>query len=97
MNAIIGLASGVVCSAISNTVVDNSNLPWWVLLLIAIIPPIVGALIDIVKNWLINKKLLTQDQADQIEKEIQRRLEEILKDLGKQEETKQDEQDENDP
>lgn len=77
-SAILGVASGVIMSAIHSA--EVTSLPWWQSLLIAIIPTIIGGIFDIVLNVLKNKGLLTKQDveeiADKIEKDLNKDKEE---------------------
>lgn len=68
---ITGVGSALVC--IGDT---SGEMEWWAYLLISISGAIVGLICDIVKNILVNKKVITKEQGDK----MQERYEDFLDD-----------------
>lgn len=62
INSVVGMISGVSLTTISN----YGELPWWQYLLIAIIPPLIGAICDIVLTILKKKGIISNKTANKI-------------------------------
>lgn len=75
---IMGLACGSVGVGI-NTLSDQ---PWWVSLLIAVIPTLVGVMWDIFRNIAVKKGWLSNKTASKIDEIVEETIEDI-KDDGK--------------
>lgn len=78
---ILGVISGIAFAGTSKALVIETGLPWWAVMLIAIIPPILGGLIDLAKNLLIKYGVFTKKEADKIANEIKEEIKDNAEDL----------------
>lgn len=78
---ILGLISGVAFAGISKAIVVNSELPWWAIMLIALIPPVLGGLIDLAKCLLVKYGVFSKEEADKIADEIKDEIKDNADDL----------------
>lgn len=62
INSIIGIVSGVSLTTIAN----YGELAWWQYLLISIVPPLIGAICDIVLAILKKKGIISKTTANKI-------------------------------
>lgn len=76
MSFLLGAVSGV--ASFTTTIVTDNNMPWWATLLISLVPPIIGAILDIgvKRGW------FTKDVSDKV-KDVVEDVAEDLKDDGK--------------
>lgn len=80
ISTLTGIASGAIFSSVSFI---ESNYPWWASLLIALLPPLVGCLCDI----LVKKGIISKKRGEEIEKVVK---EETTKVTTKEEKEKSD-------
>lgn len=78
---ILGVISGIAFAGTSKALVIETGLPWWAILLIALIPPVLGGLIDLAKNLLIKYGVFTKQEADEIADEIKDEIKDNANDL----------------
>lgn len=72
VSTITGFISGAIFSSVSYV---EGNYPWWASLLIAILPPIVGCVLDL----LVRKKIITKKRSDEIEGAIKNETDKLKK------------------
>ena len=60
----IGLLSGVIGASVSSAVTTNTALPWLAIMLIAIAPTIIGAILDLLKFWFVKMGWIDKTTAD---------------------------------
>lgn len=82
ISSLMGITSGIVFSSVSYI---EGNYPWWASLLIAITPPIIGCILDI----LVRKKIITKKRSDEIEGAIKNETNKFKKFDNKIEEKKE--------
>lgn len=70
MTTLLGLASGLVMAGTSEVIVSNSSLPWWAVLLIAICPPIIGLVCDLITSLLKAKGWISGETKDKIDEAV---------------------------
>lgn len=71
-STLTGIISGAVFSSVSYI---EGNYPWWASLLIAIVPPIIGCILDI----LVRKKIISKKRSDEIESTIKNETDKLKK------------------
>ena len=72
VSTFLGIVSGTVFSSVSYIEV---NYPWWASLLIALLPPVVGCILDI----LVRKKIISKKRSDEIESTIKNETDKLKK------------------
>lgn len=70
MATIVSTISGIAFAATSKTIVTNTDLPWWAILLIAIVPTILGVVCDLITTWLKNKGYISSETKDKIDSAV---------------------------
>lgn len=70
MATIVSAISGIAFAATSKTIVTNTDLPWWAILLIAIVPTILGVVCDLITTWLKNKGYISSETKDKIDSAV---------------------------
>lgn len=81
MITVYGLAGGIVMASTANVIASDTNLPWWAIMLIGIIPPIVGAILDLLKAFIVKHGWLDKTTADKDTEAIKDKLENTANDL----------------
>ena len=73
MTALISMASGIACATIyyaqSNEYI-TASLTWWQYLLIALIPTVIGFILDLVIDILKNKGIISEDDATELKSKV---------------------------
>ena len=72
VSTLTGIVSGAVFSSVSYI---EGNYPWWASLLIALLPPVVGCILDI----LVRKKIISKKRSDEIESTIKNETDKLKK------------------
>ena len=72
VSTLTGIISGAVFSSVSYI---EGNYPWWASLLIALLPPVVGCILDV----LVRKKIITKKRSDEIEGAIKNETDKLKK------------------
>ena len=72
VSTLTGIISGAVFSSVSYI---EANYPWWASLLIALLPPVVGCILDI----LVRKKIISKKRSDEIESTIKNETDKLKK------------------
>lgn len=72
VSTLMGIVSGAVFSSVSYV---EANYPWWASLLIALLPPVTGCILDI----LVRKKIISKKRSDEIEGAIKNETDKLKK------------------
>jgi len=91
MNSILAIGGGVLGSAIGGTISMASGLEWWQTLLIAILPTLLGFILDLIIGILHKKGIISKETKEKLEEDsskVVEKAEETSKELLNKEENK---------